>query len=285
MTHTDAVPISLSFVIRKFWGRIGVTWFIVLVENFLIALIPLFIGFSIDGLLDGDFADLALLAGVMILLAFVAVGRRIYDTRAYGAIRVKLGSRVTTSQRALDVSKRNACLDMSREIVDFLEQDVPDIITAGIQACVSLVVLAYFDLALGVSCAMVVVGMVAVYALFHNRFFRFNAALNAQKERQVDVLQVGQRRAIFKHLRSLRRHEVSLSDTEAVVYGGIFLLQIAFLVFNLHIGVRLSEITVGKIFSIATYSWEYVDAALALPLAMQAMTRLSEITQRLNLKD
>ncbi|WP_293577664.1 ABC transporter six-transmembrane domain-containing protein [Phaeobacter sp.] len=274
--------ITLPWILRRFWLRIAVTWVLVLLENLMIALIPLLIGWSIDGLLAGQSQELMALAGVLVALGLIAVARRIYDTRAYGLIRVRVGTALMQSQRRIAISKQSARLDMVRELVDFLETDVPELITAAIQITVSFAVLAYFNHMLGLSAALVVLGMLLVYGCFHRRFFRVNAALNAQKELQVEILHTGKPRGIFRHQRALRTQEVALSDTEAVVYGGIFLLQIAFIIFNLNLGAQLPDITAGKIFSIATYSWEYVEAALALPMALQIWSRLSEITQRIN---
>jgi len=274
--------IRLGLIIRTFRWRIAITWSIVLVENALIAFIPLLIGLSIDGLLAGRFEELTLLGGVLVGLVLVAVVRRVYDTRVYGAIRMTLGSELQTRYRDLPISARTARIDMSRELVDFLEEQVPQLITAIIQIVVSFGVLAFFSWQLGLSSLCVFVGMLLVYSLFHRRFYRINAALNAQREKQVDILSVGARVAVFRHFRALRHNEVRISDTEAAVYGGIFLLQIAFILANLWIGSQLEGITAGKIFSIATYSWEYVESALMLPLALQQWSRLSEITARIN---
>ena len=274
--------IGLYSIFKHFWGRIAATWFVVLVENVLIALVPLLIGLSIDGLISGRNDDLVMLAVVLLVLGGVAVGRRIYDTRVYGLIRLKLGISVQKKNADQQVSSRNARIDMSRELVDFLELETPELITAIIQISVSLIVLSYFDYRLGISSVLVVVGMIAVYSCFHGRFYRFNAVLNEQKERQIDIVVGNSKLGIFRHLRSLTRTECSLSDTEAFVYGGIFLLQVIFILYNLYLGAQLLDLTAGKMFSIATYSWEYVEAALLLPMALQSWSRLSEITQRIN---
>lgn len=274
--------IGLALLIRIFRGRIAITWGIVLIENLLIALIPLFIGLSIDGLLAGRLDELITMTAILVVLGAIAVARRCYDTRVYGTIRLRLGLAVDDRNPAISVSSRNARLDMSRELVDFLKEEAPALITALIQVIVSFAVLAYFDFRLGMSSFLVIIAMIALYSCFHRRFYRFNARLNEQTEHQVDVLAMANRLGVFRHLRALRRSEVAISDTEAVVYGGIFLLQIAFIVHNLYIGAQLPDITAGKIFSIVTYSWEYVEAALLLPMALQSWSRLSEITARIN---
>ncbi len=277
-----APKIDLLNILHAFRGRIGLTWGIVLVENVLIALIPLFVGMTIDGLLAGTLQELGFLVAVLIAAVAVAVIRRLYDTRTYGTIRLRLGSELQKRSAHLQVSKRSARIDMSRELVDFLEHEAPDLITAVIQITVSLVILAYFETWLAVSSILVLLAMLLLYGCFHGRFYRHNARLNEQREKQVDILHGGDRLGIFRHLRALRRHEVSLSDTEAFLYGGIFLLQIAFIAFNLYVGAGIEGVTAGEIFSIATYSWEYVEAALMLPIVLQNWSRLSEITNRIN---
>ncbi|WP_420413904.1 ABC transporter six-transmembrane domain-containing protein [Roseibium sp.] len=276
------IPIDLTYILQTFRARIALTWTIVIAENILIALIPLLIGWSIDGLLAGKVTELGWMVATLGGLGVIAVGRRIYDTRAYGTIRLHLGAELHRRTAALQVSKRNARIDMSRELVDFLEQEAPQLITAFIQIGVSLAVLTYFDLALGLSSILVVAGMLLVYGCFHKRFYNVNSRLNEQREQQVDVLAQGKLLGVYQHLRALRRHEVTISDTEALVYGGIFLLQIGFIAFNLYQAAGLPGITAGRIFSIASYSWEYVEAALMLPIALQSWSRLNEITRRIN---
>lgn len=277
--------ISMGVVLKRSKGRVIITWLIVLLENLLLALTPLFMGFAIDGLLNGQLDELWVLGGILVCLVFVAVGRRIYDTRVYSAMRLRLGSDVATRHMSMDVSALNARLDMSRELIDFLELEAPETLTAIIQIVISLIILTIFNVKLGISSAAVIVAMLLFYALFHKRFFDLNAKLNSQTEKQVAVLGERRRLSVFRHLRSLRSAEVSISDTEALLYGGIFLLQIGYIMFNIYLAANLPDVTAGRIFSIATYSWEYVEAALMLPIALQGWSRISEITKRLNSRD
>lgn len=47
-------PIMIPSLLREFWPRIALTWMLTLFEASLTALIPLYIGFAIDGLLAWD---------------------------------------------------------------------------------------------------------------------------------------------------------------------------------------------------------------------------------------
>lgn len=87
---------------------------------------------------------------------------------------------------------------------------------------------------------------------------------------------------IALHFAGLRREEVRLSDTENLVYGLIFLVILTMLAFNLWFGATQMDARPGQIFAIVSYSQQYVQAAVLLPVALQSLTRLSEITQRIN---
>ncbi len=274
--------LSLTQIVRAFPMRIGFTCLLVLVEIVFLAFIPLLIGLAIDGLLAGRSRELMAFGVALVALAVVMVARRAFDTRAYGSIRVLLGAALDRKFPDLPVSSKSARLDMARELVDFLEQALPNLLTSVVQILVTLVVLAVFDLRLMVSALVVTVAMIVIYGFSHGRFFRLNASLNTQMEQQVNLLSEGKRIRIFGHLRKLRNLEVQLSDTEALVYGSMFLLQIVFLLYNLWLSASLPGITAGRIFSIVTYSWEYVEAANALPFGLQTWSRLDEITRRIN---
>ena len=137
-------PISLSSIISSFKAAIGLNVFLTLIETSLMAMIPLFIGFAIDGLLSGDNEDLFNLMAVLIVLVIFSVLRRIYDTRVYGHIRVKVADTLVQRAKDMVVSKLNARLQMGKELVNFLEKDVPELLNAATQLIISLVVVILF---------------------------------------------------------------------------------------------------------------------------------------------
>ena len=274
--------LGVGLLLRHFRWRVLLTWLLVLVENLLLALIPLFIGRAIDALLEGQPGALFEVASVMGALIIVASARRFYDTRAYGTMRVRLGTELVNRSGDQPVSRVNARLGMSREMVDFLEAHVPDLLTAVVQVVVSIALLWSFDSRLGFSAVSVIVALGMVYALFHRRFFRLNRSLNAQTERQVSILEEQRLESLTAHLMKLRRCEVRMSDTEAILYSVVFVGMFAFILTNLWLASTIPAITAGVIFAILSYSWELVESGIALPVVMQQWSRLSEIRERLN---
>ena len=274
--------LDVRLLFRHFRGRIALTWLLVFVENTLLALIPLFIGRAIDGLLDKQPNALWELAAVIGALIGISVGRRAYDTRAYGTMRVRFGAELVRRLGGRPVSQLNARLEMSREMVDFLEGHAPLLLTAIVQVAVSIVVLWSFDLRLGIGAIAVVVAMGLIYAMFHQRFYRLNGELNTQTEQQVAVLEERKPESLMTHLLRLRHCEVRLSDSDAILYGAIFAAMFAFLLTNLWFASTIPGVTAGMVFAILSYSWELAESGSSLPMVLQQWTRLREIRERLN---
>lgn len=275
-------PLTLGGLFAAFWPQISVTAAMTLIEVGLFALIPLLIGFAIDGLLTGEFTAFYQLGGILVALIVVGTLRRVYDTRAYGFMRVELGKALVRRAGEMPVSRLNARLNMGRELVDFLETEAPESVTSLVRATAAIVILAGFHPTLAQAALGALVVALALYGLMHRRFFRLNAAFNTQTEKQVGVLETRSLPRLGAHLLSLRKSEVRISDTEGVVYGLIFLVLLGMQMFNLWFATQEIEITAGRVFSIVTYSWDFVESALVLPMTLQSFSRLSEITARIN---
>ncbi|MEM8798200.1 MAG: ABC transporter six-transmembrane domain-containing protein [Pseudomonadota bacterium] len=274
--------LSVGALFKTFPGSIGITWMLTLLETVLIAFAPLFIGFAIDGLLKNDLTALMYLSVLLGTLIGVGVVRRIFDTRAYGMIRVELGRELVSRAGGHPVSATNARLDMARELADFLEDEVPDLLGSFVHLCVALVILLSFHPVLFGAALSAGILVLLIYAAVHRRFFRLNGRFNHQMERQVTALSSGSLKKLRIHLLKLRKAEIRISDTEAFVYGAMFAVLIGFIIFNLWFAATNLDMTPGRIFSIVSYSWEFVEAALVLPATLQSWSRLSEITERIN---
>lgn len=274
--------LTVGTLLSVFRWRVGLTWALILSETALTVLIPLFIGFAIDGLLTEVFQPFFYLGALLIALILIGVIRRIYDTRVYGNIRVELGKALAFRFSNLPISSLNARIGMGRELADFMEETLPSAIAGVVQFVASGILLFYFSPTLALSACVVLFGMISVYTLFHSTFWRWNRALNEQVEQQVRILEQRSDRPAHVHFNRLRQFEVKLSDTEAVLYGTIFVLLIGLVLFNLWFATQHLSVTPGAIFSMVSYSWEFAEAALALPVTLQSWSRLSEITTRLD---
>lgn len=278
----DDRPLTLRTLLRAFWFRVGVTWALTFLETALWVVLPLLLGFTIDGLLEQEFGPFWQLCGILLALVVVAVLRQIIDTRIFGTMRVELGQALADRNRALPVSALNARVLMARELVDFLEQEMPVLMAAIVQLIASVLILFTYHWALSVFAIIAGGAMLLIYGKYHDRFFRLNRAINARAEKQVRLLETRTGPAFGRHLRLLRHWEVRLSDTEALVYGLIYAVLMGLVIVNLSFTALVMVASAGAIFAIVTYSWEFMDAAFNLPEALQQWSRLSEIIERIN---
>ena len=269
----------VTLYLNRPW-KISLTWIGVLFENILMAIVPLFIGYSIDGLLEDEFTNLGYLVTLFFILIVISVLRRIYDTRVYSQLRVDIGLQVDTRHQQESVSIRNARLDMSGELIEFFEHSLPEIITSVIQIFVALLILYTFDVYLAVAALCTTFVMMIIYTFFHKGFYLLNQQFNRQTENQVSVLSGDGK--LFNHLNCLRRIEIKMSDREAYLYGLIFIFLLCLLIFNLWKSTSLEGVTAGMLFSIVTYTWGYIEAILIMPITLQQWSRLSEIQKRIN---
>lgn len=275
-------PLTLQGLLGAFWPQVSVTWGLTLAEVMMFALIPLLIGKAIDGLLAANFEAFIQLGAVLGGLVLLGTLRRVYDTRVYGLMRVELGKELAKRSGGTPVTRLNARLGMGRELVDFLESEVPQSMTAVIRVLAAVVILAGFHPLLALAALAALAATMLTYTLAHKRFFRLNAALNARAEQQVGVLETRSSPRLGAHLLSLRKSEIRISDTEGLIYGMILAALLGMEMFNLWFATQSLGVFAGGVFSIVTYSWDFVESALILPMTLQTLSRLSEITARIN---
>ncbi|MEM7219723.1 MAG: ABC transporter six-transmembrane domain-containing protein [Pseudomonadota bacterium] len=279
----EQASLTLGSLVHRHGLAVLTTWTLLTIEVALLALIPLFLGNTIDALLiELKIAALTDLASLLFALILAAVGRRAYDTRAYGRMRAELCLTLIERSPEKSVSALNAQIEMGRELADFLEEQTPQLITSVIQLLASLIILFGFGFDLGLAGVISLTLMPACYAAFHNRFYRLNAVLNALAEEQVGVLQASDASRVAALFEHRRKSEVRLSDADSFLYGPVYLALFGLIIANLWSASALPNVTAGAIFAIISYSWEMVESGVQLPVTLQQWARLTEIQQRIN---
>ena len=270
----------MSMLLKRFAGRISLTLFLIVLESAGWILFPLVIGRAIDGILADSWHGLYELAVLGIAAMGIAILRRIVDSRAYARIYAKLGEELVAGQPETGTSTKTARLGMLREIVEFLENSLPELILNVLQLAGVILILSTLDLPIFVGCVVVICVTVAVYVLTGRLTTRFNRSYNDHYEQQVDAVESGDAARVGSHIRAMTRWNIKLSDLEAINYGVVWLFMVALLVFS--IGAAADSIVeYGKVFAIVMYVFQFMEAVMALPLYYQQWLRLREISGRL----
>ncbi|MEM9466779.1 MAG: ABC transporter six-transmembrane domain-containing protein [Actinomycetota bacterium] len=275
---------SLSQLVRRFPWRVGATVGLVLIEAIIELLFPLFIGLAINDLLDDRYGGLIALTSLGIAALVVGSVRRFVDTRAYAGMYEVIAAEMVERERArgTETTRIAARTTLLGEFVEFLEDSMPQIISAAIGTVGILIIIAGLDVNVLFACLALFVLLVATYWASARHNFRLNRGYNDELEGQVAAIESGDQDRVGLHFRTLMRWNRRLSDLETVNYAVIWLGVIAVLVYAPIQVIEPGETEYGFAFSTILYVFQYVDAIVMLPLFIQQVIRLREITTRLS---
>ncbi|MEC8428992.1 MAG: ABC transporter six-transmembrane domain-containing protein, partial [Pseudomonadota bacterium] len=257
------------------------TLLVVVIESLLSILSPLLIGLAINDLLEDSYQGIYTLAAMGAVSLLIGSLRRFYDTRVYSGIyRTIAGDMVDSEQRkGSNVSAISARTGLINEFVEFMENSMPEVVGAFVGLVGILVIIAGLNLQVFLACLALLVLILVTYSLTGRLNYRLNAGYNDQLERQVAELQSGKRQRIAAHFKQLMHWNIKLSDLETLNYFVIFVGVIALLLFTPITVIDSGVLKYGLIFAILMYVFDYTENLLGMPIYIQQLIRLKEISQ------
>lgn len=273
----------LSVLLKKNRGKLGVTYGLSLSEQLLALLMPLAIGEAINGLLGHDYLPLGLFIGLWLVLGAMTVFRKMYDTRVFMGIFSTIVIQVIKQQRAIGTatSKLVARSMLIREVVDFLERDIPDIFSMVITFVGSLVMLMLFDWHITLAALLMLIPVGVLNAMLWKPIQRLNRSMNNNMERQARLINQGSIVRLDQHFRFMRFLKTKMSDIEARTWGMIELFVVVATIYVFVYTAQTPGIEAGTIFSIVTYFWNFQGSLDRLPILMQSISRVKDILRRI----
>ena len=239
--------------------------------------VPNLIGVAIDDRLAGSNRGVTQLAAVSLVMAALATARRAHDTRLYARIYERASGAAVAQETG--VSTKTARLNMLREISDFLEWTLPDLLLSLAGFFGSLMFLLGLDRSVfwaALAMALVVVG---VYAFTTRRTVAFNHGFNNEYERQVDVLVTNDPAAVRRHVGLLNSWLIRLADLGAANVAVSLVLATALQVFAI-VTAADRHADPGVVFSVVLYVVEFAAVAPFVPTTWQEYLRLRDIVRR-----
>lgn len=280
---TTVNPLSLSGLIRRFWRKAILTWGLALLESLSLVAFPIVIAWAVDDLLNGSWSGMLKLCGLCLALLFVGAARRFYDTRAYGRIYCTLADEVLAEERRKQsaLSATSARVSLFKELVEFFEESLPSLLNEFIGLFGTLIIVAVMDSRVFLACLGAACFTLVVYWLSSGRIFRLNQGINDEAEKQVAVLELGDRSAARRHFSLLTRWRIRISDLETLNYSLIWLAMSAIVIYTIIAVGSSGTTTIGQVIAVVMYVFGFVEAILAFPLYYVQTIRLREIAERL----
>lgn len=276
--------ISLLTLIKRFKWRVSLTVIVVIIEAMLGVLYPLFIGYAINDLLEKSYQGLIELAVLGACSLLVGSLRRLYDTRVYAAIYKEVSPEMVMKEheKGSSVSTISARASLLNEFVDFLESDMPEVITAIVGIIGILVVIATLNTNVFIACIVLLLLVCAVFAVSGKLNYRLNENYNNQLEQQVESLSTTQLLPVLNHFRGLMQWKIKLSDLETANFSIIWFGIIALFLYTPVTVIESGVLSYGLVFSVLMYVFEYIQSIATCPIYIQKLIRLKEISERLS---
>ncbi len=274
---------SNSLTLTGIWStyrlKIIGTMSLLTIERGLGVAIPFVLGIAINDLIDGNLRGIWLMIALQLTRLSIGVVRRLYDTRVYAGIYTNVANQ-TAQRTATAVSRRAARLGLARELVDFFEWELPELVAAFIGMAGAFGMLIYMLPSVGAISIVVGILIGFVFAVSSRRMFSLNKALNNELERQVTMLESGKEFIRRRHLSRLAKWRIHLSDLEATNFAVAEFLLGTLIVGAVVITVR-AGLSVGEVFAILTYLIDLAENLLVLPWTYQQSIRAREIGGRI----
>lgn len=274
---------TLKSIAAEHNKKLILTFALVLAENGLFLAYPIFAGFAINAIIQGNTLN-ALIYALFVLVAWLvgAIRRRV-DTQVFANIYAKLAVNVIMNekQNAKDDSAIIARVALSREFVNFFETHFPMFFTSVISIIGSAFMLIFVEPKVAVACFVVM----TFFLIFLPRYIKKNddlyLRLNDRLEKEAKVIGVFNKSTLNRHYDVVSKFRIAISNREAMSY---FIIGIsASLLFLVAIIVLSSQQTnAGHIYSVMTYIWNFVISFDDSPKLIEEFSNLKDIGKRID---
>ena len=274
---------TLKSIATEHNKRLILTFTLVLAENGLFLAYPIFAGFAINAIMQGNTLN-ALIYALFVLIAWLvgAIRRRV-DTQVFANIYAKLAVNVIMNekQNAKDDSAIIARVALSREFVNFFETHFPMFFTSVISIIGSAFMLIFVEPKVAVACFAVM----TFFLIFLPRYIKKNddlyLRLNDRLEKEAKMIGVFNKSTLNRHYDVVSKFRIAISNREAMSY---FIIGIsASLLFLVAIIVLSSQQTnAGHIYSVMTYIWNFVISLDDSPKLIEEFSNLKDIGKRID---
>ncbi|WP_103578121.1 ABC transporter six-transmembrane domain-containing protein [Campylobacter concisus] len=274
---------TLKSIATEHNKKLILTFALVLAENGLFLAYPIFAGFAINAIIQGNTLN-ALIYALFVLVAWLvgAIRRRV-DTQVFASIYAKLAVNVIMNekQNAKDDSAIIARVALSREFVNFFETHFPMFFTSVISIIGSAFMLIFVEPKVAVACFVVM----TFFLIFSPRYIKKNddlyLRLNDRLEKEAKVIGAFNKSTLNRHYDVVSKFRIAISNREAMSY---FIIGIsASLLFLVAIIVLSSQQTnAGQIYSVMTYIWNFVISLDDSPKLIEEFSNLKDIGKRID---
>ena len=263
------------------------TFSLVGLDNLLLLVYPVFGGWAINAVMEGNVWQAMLYGVVVLLMWIIGAARRADDTRTFTKIYTEIAVPVVLEQRKREVphSAITARVALSREFVSFFEEHLPIAATSLVSifgACMMLLILEFWVGVLAVAILALFLWLLPRFAaISENLYFH----LNNRFERDNHLIRDGNEHQLYRHYGWFAKLRVLISNREALGYLSIGMaMSVLFGFAFIHMTLK-GYGSAGHIYSVSTYLWMFAMSLDDVPRLVEQYSNLKDIGQRVELSE
>lgn len=242
---------------------------------------PYLLGKSVDGLLNGSWYWLVLLAISYFGHVFFNYKRMVYDTKIY----TKIYNNIVLNflkKSDTSVSTKIARTDMANDIVNVLEGYVHYYIATIVTIVGSIGFIYSENWIVGVMVSIATLLIILSVRVFYKKIRQSVRLRNNHYEKKVVAIEAGQLASIsfFNRKRKLDIYESTLQGKNWFLVG---LIKNLFLFTSVILLVLTAKhVTVGSIMTIYSYVNNFLISLMSIPISFEMYSRLNDIVKRMD---
>ncbi|MGL5955512.1 MAG: ABC transporter six-transmembrane domain-containing protein [Brevinema sp.] len=270
--------ISIQSMLQAYKYQVLGTFLLLVLENILFLVQPLFIGKAIDGGIAGDYIPLLVMVAIYLCGILIGTVRRIVDTRIYSKMHFHLANQIFENSTEVSISR----IELSADVIATINEDIPMFMESLIQIIGALIILAQFRISYLMVSLLLCIMITVIYSIITKRIFKLNRSLNNHYESYINSLVKYKTRVFLPYFRLMNLRRIQLSDLESAVYALLYLGILGMLIFVLIIESSKSMISTGDVFAVLSYVLQFEAGIGDLPYFYQKMIGTNEIIARFN---
>jgi ABC-type multidrug transport system fused ATPase/permease subunit len=279
-TYRKSILLAISFV---------------LVEKIAWIIEPTVFGNVIDAMIDAlatpslgsPMIPILIWISVFAVNSGVGTYRRYRDEKIYLNVYNDLAANIARKvwKGSMDASRAAARAELSRELIEFYQYRVPDLIEQFIDIGGAIIALALFDWRLGAACATILVPVVSLSWMYNKKVSSYQKQIHDQQEDLYRVYATNDIQQVQSYNAEMARWKQKIANRGAINFGilRVFLLGIFLII--LYVAIDLDNFTTGNIYSIAAYVWTFVTSSEYMPEQLESITSVKEISERLRAEE
>lgn len=233
----------------KYKTRFSISFSLLLIESVAGLLIPIVIGIAINDLIEDSYEGLIILTLLGLFTIGVDTLRRLIDSRSYAHMYRTLGSELSNTHLGLSTNQKSAQLTLLSEIVEFFENEMPDLFRYVFGLIGTLIIIFTQNFSVAIASIIAATITFGIYFATANKTTRFNSEWNNEFEKRVDIIGENNLTTANNHLSRFTKWNVRLSDLETLDSSLAWLTAIALLVYTLTT-VTYTGADIGSVFAI-----------------------------------